>query len=81
MVRQTKPECLLGCLLLRMALDRQEVFFSGAIGITGNEHIHLGAQIARDGVFWPRYDWLVPIEAGVENHGHAGELGKFSMTP
>ena len=37
----------------------------------------MGAQIAGDGVFRARHYWLLPVEAGVENHGDAGECGKF----
>ena len=59
-----------------MAPDRQQVFLSGAIGVTGNEHIHFGMQVARDGLLWPLYDWLVMVEASVKNHRHVCELGK-----
>ena len=52
------------------------MFFSGAIGVAGNEHIHFGMQVARDGVFWTLYDWLVMVEASVKNYGNVCELGK-----
>ena len=49
----------------------------GDIIVAEDENIHVGAQVAGDGILGPVHDGLLPVEAGVEHDGDAGDLGVF----
>ena len=48
----------------------------GRVEVAEHQHVHAAAQVAGDGILGRGDDRLLAVEAGVEQHGHAGEAAE-----
>ena len=63
-------DVLLSRLQLADIVGQQMLFFSAAIKVADDKSIHLGSQVARDGLVWRLDDRLATVKACVEKDRH-----------